>query len=162
LEVAELYAKAKHPDPRQELRHRLHATYFSSPADSSIHNIVDAISLQLEYPKSATVPADRWDQLNSLLQALRTRWDVRGTLKPGIPKNVLRDVDMSLVAAEKSIDYLEAHATDVGLSADDWPYRREVLEKSLIRPLRSYRETLIPYVGRERILESRDEPDADR
>src|SRR5439155_889235 len=31
LEIAELYARARHPELEAELRHRLHAVYFSSP-----------------------------------------------------------------------------------------------------------------------------------
>ena len=156
-EIAELYTRAKHPDPEQELRHRMHVAYYSSPIDTSVHNIIDAIELQTEHPESAPQAEQRWDQLNSLLQLLKTRWDVRSTRPPGIPKNVLRDVELSLVAAEKAIDRLDGFTAEAGVSRADWQSRREVLERGLVRPLRSYRTKLIPHVGRERILDDSGE-----
>jgi len=151
LEVAELYLRAGHPEPRQELRHRLHAIYYASPHDRSVQNLHEAIDLLLEEPHAMPDATERWDCLNSLLQVMQLRWESRAA-NPGIPRDMLRDADRSLVVAEKTMKVLASSATEAGVAPEMWEARQAVLERNLVRALRKYRTELVRLVGREKFM----------
>ena len=87
----------------------------------------------------------QWDQINGLLQLLMTRWEVRGRFPPLSTQIALNDVEKSLTAAEQSMATLSKIAPEAGIASNDCENRCLVLEKSLVRPLETYRGRLLPH-----------------
>ncbi len=144
-EVAELYSRAgDERDPAAELRHRLYATYFSVPGDRSIRNIVDTLTLLLEYPTAEPDPLRRWDQINGLLQLLQTRWYARGAVQPKSFRVMISDVSESLRVIDKTLAAMRDLSTEAGVSEQVWNERERVLKRTLIKPLSDYRQALKP------------------
>ena len=54
-------------------------------------------------------------------------------------KKVLDDVDQSLIATENGVNSLNEIAASAGVSDKEWQARKQVIEKLLLRPLRSYK-----------------------
>ncbi|MFN0053209.1 MAG: spermidine synthase [Planctomycetales bacterium] len=149
LEAAELYARAEERDVKSELQHRLHAVWFSSPRDASLHNVVTALELLREYPGVESDDAHRWDLINSLLQALQQRWEARAGTKPSDVKKAIADIDLTVAAAEKTFEIMPRLSRDAGVSPEAWELRRSVLEKTLLRPVKGYRSDLLPQLHRK-------------
>jgi hypothetical protein len=57
---------------------------------------------------------------------------------------MLNDSERSISAAESAFSEMEKLRLVVGISEIDWRARREVLERSLVRPLRTYQSDLVP------------------
>lgn len=142
-ELSPLYARAATPDPAAQLRHRLYTVYYGDARDRSIRDVVEALQLLAANPQvfSAT---ERWDHTNSLLQFLKLRWNNRGLDKPNSARIVLNDLDRTIGVAESTFTEMEKLRLLVGVSESDWRARREVIERSLIRPLRVYQSELVP------------------
>lgn len=147
-EAAELYARSEPRDLPAELDHRLYAVYFSSSADRSVRNVAAAIRLLVEHPEAEPNPARRWDQLSGLMQMLKTRWETRGAVSPKSSRIVLNDIEKSISALEAGFKAMESLSPEVGVTAVEWQARRQVLEKTLERPLRTYRAQLLPHLRR--------------
>jgi hypothetical protein len=62
---------------------------------------------------------------------------------------VLIDLERTIAAAESSLAVMESLRDSIGLSQADWAARRSVLERAIVRPLRSYREELVPVYQNE-------------
>lgn len=150
LEAAELYAQAEHRDAPQELRHRLHAIWFSSPRDASLRNVVAAMTLLKDFPEAEPDPRRRWDTLNSLLQALQQRWEARAGVKPTDVKKVIQDIDTTVLAAEQTFDVMETLTKEADLPAEVWAARKGALDRTLIRPVKSYRSDMLPHLQRKK------------
>src|SRR5260221_9427122 len=58
-EAAEMYSRSAERDVARELRHRLHATFFSSPPDASLRNVVAPLRLLREHPEPEPDPQPR-------------------------------------------------------------------------------------------------------
>lgn len=144
-EVAGLYARRGDDAKGLELRHRLHAIYYSNPADRSVRDLVDALALLAAYPQACPDPAERWDHMNSLLQILKTRWETRGAVEPKAPRIVLNDLEKSISAVETSFETMDSLHADARVPESDWLARKAYLERSVVRPLRTYRSRLLPY-----------------
>lgn len=145
-ELAELYSRAGHPDPGAELTHRLHTIYYSGTGDRSVLYVVDALQLILDHPEALADDAARWKQLDSLLQVLHVRWYVRGVGKNGTPRVMYRDAEKSLTVGVKALDWMKEHASTAGVPATGAAQRCWVLEYQMIRPLRDYKQQLLPYL----------------
>lgn len=142
-EIVRLYDRIDNPDPQAELQHRLYLVYYSDPRDRSVRNIVSALNLLVDHPLAAPGPIARRDHLDALLQMLKSRWHGRSE-GLSISKNVaLNDVAESVSATAAAFATLEKIYADSDLDADEWKARRRVLERSLLRPLRTYRTQLL-------------------
>ena len=150
-EVVELTARCLEPDPANELRHRLAAIYFSTPADRSIRNVADALQFVSSTPAAITDKAERFDQINGLLQMLLARWGARGEFHPTSSRVALNDIERSISAAETSFATLDTMASERVVPVAEWEARKQHLERRLVRPLRTYRgQVLQHYVKNER------------
>jgi hypothetical protein len=145
-EAAEIYARSPDRDFAQELRHRLYSTFYSSPQDASLRNVVAALRLLREHPESEPDPLRRWDDLNALLQALKLRWEARSGVRPADVREAINDIDTTVLAVEQTFDVMEKLTVDAGLPSDLWASRRRVLEQNLIRPVRNYQFQLLPFL----------------
>lgn len=150
-ELAELAAKNPSELATFELEHRLHAVYFSSPTDQSVRNVIAAIHLLVEHPEALPDDAQRGDQLDALLQMLHTRWYSRGDVSPATSKVVLNDIEKSLAAVDVARTALDGLRDSRALSEADWSARKAAIDKSLVRPLRNYRSTLLPHHASEQL-----------
>lgn len=129
-------------EPTAELRHRLAAIYFSTPADRSIRNVADAMQFVNSTPAAITDKAERFDQLNALLQMLLSRWSARGEFRPTSSRVALNDIERSIAAAETSFATLDMLAAEGIVPAAEWSARKQYLERRLVRPLRLSRPSL--------------------
>jgi hypothetical protein len=149
LEAAELHANADGRDVRQELRHRLHAVWFSSARDTSLRNVIAAMKLVRDFPAAEPDPVQRWDTLNALVQALQQRWDARAGVHPTNIKRVIEDIDATVLAAEETFLAMDELTKEAGLPPENWAARERALEKTLIRPVKAYRSDLLPLLQRK-------------
>jgi hypothetical protein len=145
-EAAELYARLPERDYANELRHRLYSTFYSSPQDASLRNVVAALRLLREHPESEPDPLRRWDDLNALLQALKLRWEARSGVRPADVREAINDIDTTVLAVEQTFEVLERLTFEAGLPERLWTSRRTVLEQNLIRPVRAYQLELLPFL----------------
>lgn len=165
-EVAELYQKSKSAPPQLEFAHRLHAVNYAAASDRSINSVVRAIELAATHPELFTEPSQQWDHLNGLLQALKTRWDNRSQARPVTSKQALHDIELSISAIEQAFQTMSEIHGEVGISNEEWALRKTVLNRSLIRPLETYHERVLPHhykkKGQEakKLLDQLNLPDA--
>lgn len=140
-ETADLLARSN-LDAAKELEYRLHVIYFAPATDASVRNVATAIETLVKHPD--TIPNDsmRFDALNSLIQTLRVRWEIRQSIPETSAQKVLDDIDQSLIAVEKGVDMMNQLASTSGVSDNDWQSRRKVLNRLIILPLRTYRIAL--------------------
>lgn len=165
-ETAELIARAKHTNDREELRHRLHAIYFAHPHDRSVRNVAAALNLVARRPDATNSAAQRWDQLNSLMQVMKGRWALRGLVKPKSVQIVLNDIDDCLRSIDLAIETMDTIRADADVTPADWDARRSVLKRGLIGPLKTYRKNLLVHHLKEKhklkkLLEKLDETPED-
>jgi spermine/spermidine synthase len=147
-ELAALYGRDGSLDPAAHLRHRLYTVYYGDASDRSIRDVVEALQLLATTPQAMPV-AERWDQMNALMQFLKLRWNNRGLGKPPSVRIALNDCDRTISAAESTFVEMEKLRPEVGVTQSDWEARREVIERSLVRPLRNYQSQLVPDYLRE-------------
>lgn len=150
-EVAKLYARRDHRPPEAEFRHRLHAAYFADSGDRSIRNVIAALDLLLEHPRTVPRPEKRWDHLNALLEVLKLRWKNRAADKPTSAEVALNDVDRTVDILERALREMDRLRRELGWPKSQWQPRRDVLERLLLRPLRTYRAELLPHHRNEEI-----------
>lgn len=140
-ELAEHYARRRDGSPA-ERTHRLYGIYFAPAHDVSVRNVVSAINC-LSAPRDSSMTAvEQFDQLNGVVQMLRFRWEVRHQHPGKSAKAALIELERSLVAAERAVECLETIAPAAGISKSEWTYRRDVIERMLLRPFRTSRELL--------------------
>ena len=137
-EIADLLARCDE-DADRELAYRLHVIFFAPTRDASVRNVAAAIETIVKHPRAVSDDATRFDALNGLIQTLRTRWETRQFINETSAKKVLDDVDQSLIAIEKGVNSLNELAASAGVSETEWANRKQVIERLLLRPLRSYR-----------------------
>ena len=137
-EIADLLARCNE-DAARELVYRLHVIYFAPTRDASVRNVAGALETAVKHPEAIPDASVRFDVLNGLIQTLRTRWETRQFITQTSTKKVLEDVDQSLIAVEKGVAALDELASAAGVSQTDWQNRRQVIERLMLRPLRSYR-----------------------
>ena len=137
-EVADMLARCGE-DAAQELAYRLHVIFFVPARDSSVRNVATALETVVNHPEAVPDNSVRFDVINGLIQTLRTRWETRQFISQTSVKKVLEDVDQSLIATEKGVTSLDEIAASAGVSDKEWQARKQVIEKLLLRPLRTYR-----------------------
>ncbi|WP_397568268.1 spermidine synthase [Schlesneria sp. T3-172] len=140
-EIADLLARCDE-DAARELAYRLHVIYFAPTLDASVRNVAVALETTVKHPEAIPDASVRYDVLNGLIQTLRTRWESRQFINQTSTKKVLEDVDQSLIAVEKGVDAMSTIAAEAGVSETDWQVRKQVIERLMLRPLRSYRSEL--------------------
>lgn len=145
-EAAELHLVRSTPDRAAELEHRLHLAWFSDPRDQSIRPVVRSLELLNEGDIANLETATRWDQMNGLLQLLLVRWENRSQKPSGSTQVMLIDVEKSISAIERSFEVMKTLAPEMGIADADWQARQTVLERGLVRPLRTYRSQLLPHL----------------
>ncbi|QDT45014.1 spermidine synthase [Gimesia alba] len=165
-EVAELYKKSKSASPKLEFAHRLHAVNYGAGSDRAINSVVRAIELAATKPELFLSKDQQWDHLNGLLQALKTRWDNRSQARPVTSKQALHDIQLSISAIEAAFETMADIHAEVGISEEDWRLRKLVLDRTLVRPLETYHDRVLPHhykkKGQEakKLLDQLNLPDA--
>lgn len=142
-EIAELAARNPEENAALEFSHRLYRVNYTSARDGSIRNLIAAIHLLCDHEDLIPDPAERGDQLDAFLQILHRRWQNRGDVRPQSTQVALNDIEKSLAAGERAFDILAELGAARGKSTHEVKLRKQVLEKSLMRPLRSYRTRLL-------------------
>ncbi len=126
------------PDHAAEWRVGFRSIYFSPPNDASVNNVCDALEVLHNHPDVAGDPLARWDAANALLEVLKNRWGWRmnsgATLRYGVA-----DAHRTLELAAATLDHMDQWRSEAGVSEENWQLRRTVVEKHLIRPVRSWR-----------------------
>jgi hypothetical protein len=77
------------------------------------------------------------------------RWDVRAGVRPPDIREAVDDIDTTVLAAEQTFQVLDRLTAEAGLPPELWTARRSVLERTLIRPVRSYQQELLPQMHRK-------------
>jgi hypothetical protein len=131
--------------------------WYSSPRDAALRNVVAALRLLNESPAAEPDPLRRWDTTNALLQALQQRWAARAGVKPADVKQVIEDIDATILTAEQTFAAMESLTRKAGLSEDLWAARRNALEKTLIRPVKAYRSDALPHLHKKEVKPEADE-----
>ena len=137
-EIADLLARCD-KDADRELAYRLHVIFFAPTRDASVRNVATALNALVKHPDAIPDPSTRFDALNGLVQTMRTRWETRQFISETSVKKVLEDVDQSLISVENGVTALDQLAVSAGIPETDWKNRKQVIERLLLRPLRSYR-----------------------
>ena len=140
-EVADMLSRCDE-DAALELAYRLHVIFFAPTRDASVRNVATALETLVKHPEAVPDESSRFDTLNGLIQTLRTRWETRQFISQTSSKKVLDDVDQSLIAVEKSVMSLDELATSAGVTDAEWQTRKQVIDRLLLRPLRSYRDAV--------------------
>lgn len=138
FETANMWSRCEPPQPTLQLQHLLHTVYFSSGYDQSVRNVSDALELLCNHPEIDISQTARWDEMNSLMQMLAQRWQLRLS-KHQVSKYEAADTERCLAVIDATMKELERHHQMAGLSQTDWDYRKLTLEQALIRPLRQHR-----------------------
>lgn len=144
-ELARLHEMAGHPSPADEFRHRLHMVFFTERTDASVRPVVAAIQQLVDQPELLANDADRFDQMNSLIQKLIERWEARTAWEPRSAVRVENDVEQSVHVTNRAIDRMEAWAPAVGMAGEDFLKRRRFVNAALIAPLRDYRQQVLAH-----------------
>jgi len=144
-ELVRIHELGGHPAPADEFRHRLHTVNFSVAGDHSLRNVIGALQQLTEQPELITDDAERYDQLNSLVQQLVLRWESRMAWNPRSAARTQRDVELSVRFAQKALLQMEDLAAEAGFTSDEFVSRRQYVAKSLIVPLRQYKEQVLAH-----------------
>ena len=131
--------------PAEEFKHRLHTIYFVPGMTRSVREVVAAMNLLVENPEIIPDPADRWDQMNSLLQVLMGRWVARRDIPPRSSRVALNDIEKTLQAIEAGLAAMNDWRVDASIDARICDNREVFLRRRLERPLRRYRGELLPH-----------------
>lgn len=144
-EIVRLHELANHPSPVEELHHRLHIVFFTSPSDASVRPVISAMEQLVNQPSLIADDQERYDMLNSLLQKMIERWEARTAWEPRSSIRVQNDVDMSVSVANRAMAQME-EVRDSG-SADQTEFyrRRRFVNAALIGPLREYRDQVLAH-----------------
>lgn len=144
-EIAPLYRKGGH-DVAGELGHRLHAAYFGDPRDRSVRDVAATIELIASHPEVIGNDTHRFDTLNSLIEVMLGRWEARGMAEPRSPEVAMIDIEKCLDATSLAIEEMAPLAVSAGLTDEEWQLRKAAIERTMTRPLRKYRTTLLPHL----------------
>ena len=137
-ETADLLARCGE-DAARELAYRLYVIYFAPP-DASVRNVAKALETLVKHPEAVPDDGMRFDALNGLIQTMRIRWEIRQNGTETSSQKILNDVDLCLIAVEKGVSELNLLAPKAGVSQRDWQTRKNVIDRLMLRPLRTYRD----------------------
>jgi len=144
-EMVRLHELARHPLPTDEFRHRLHIVFFTSASDASVRPVISSIQQLVDQPDLIADDADRYDQLNSLIQKLIERWEARTAWEPRSALKVQNDVDQSVRVTNRALELMEATSTAANVDTADFLRRRRFINAALISPLRDYRDQVLAH-----------------
>ena len=130
-EAAALWLKRPGDTGTDELQHRLHAVYFGRRPGESVDDVHMAIRSLLRVKPTRDEAAVLWDHCNSLLEALKQRWSVDLAKRGG---SIKASATIELVG--ELFDRMDRLVELDSRLGDRWDYRREVIERGLIEPLR--------------------------
>lgn len=126
------------PNASAQWRCGLRSVFYSPPNDASVNNVCDALEVLQSNPDVVGPAVAQWDCCNALLEVLKNRWGLRITTGASLKYGVA-DAHRTLELAGTSLEKMDALREQAGVSEADWSTRRTVLEKHLIRPVRSWR-----------------------
>lgn len=136
-EAARLYARCPQQSPSRELRERLQAVYFGPGFDRSVRDATAALTLLLDEPDALPHAERRWDHVNALLEILKERWTLRS--QQALPSRYEpADAAEALAVAKRAVEFLEAQASAAGVDPQWAGARGRVVDRTLIRALRTY------------------------
>ncbi len=143
-ELAALYGRDASLDPAAHLRHRLYTVYYGDASDRSIRDVVEALQLLATTPQAmpcgrAVGPNERADAVPQIA----VEQPGSGQAPVGADRAQRSRPDHQRRPNRRS-PIMEKLRTAVGISQSDWQARREVIERSLVRPLRTYQSQLVP------------------
>lgn len=160
-ELVRIYEKLQH-SPAHEFRHRLHTIYFVPGATRSVREVVAAMNLLVEHPEIIPGDGDRWDQMNSLMQILMGRWTARRNIPPRSSHVALNDIEKTLQAIDAGLAAMNEWRTEANIDPVLCQNREVFLRRRLERPLRRYREELLPHHYKAQETEIAEELPVDR
>ena len=137
--------EAADTDPATVFNHRLHTIYFVPGLTRSVREVVAAMNQLIDNPELIPDPATRWDQMNSLLQILMGRWNARRDVPPQSTHVALNDIEKSLLAMEASLEAMREWQVKADINPVLCENRETFLRRQLERPLRRFREQLMPH-----------------
>lgn len=105
------------------------------------------MNLIVDHPELIPDPAERWDQVNSLLQVLMGRWEARVDIPPDSTRVAIHDIDKCLEALDTATAAMQTWAAESHLDRTMYKNRVRFLRKRLENPLRDYRDQLLPHQG---------------
>ena len=162
-ELVRLHELARHPSPQDEFRHRLHTIHFTQPSDASVRNVVGALDQLTSQPELVPDHAERFDQLNSLVQHLIVRWEVRTGFEPRSAVRMQRDVELSVRTVQTALSQMEQLAAAAGKGRRAFLTRRQFVSQALIGPLRDYEKQVLAHWAKSAPkLVPEDDQDSDR
>lgn len=127
------------PTEMDQFNHLLYSIYFSTAMDKSVRNVSEATKLLCEHPELIPDEAERWDQLNGLVEIFRHRWLLRFQDSQRQKTYEIIDTERSLAAIENAVENMEKLSDAAGLSENDRDSRHAVIQETLVRPLRLHR-----------------------
>ena len=153
-EVAELLSRTRPPRPLDELQFRLHAIYYGPATNVSVSDVHASLQLASSSDCGFSRASDRWDCLNGLLELLGTRWGLLSRSPARSTRRRLEQLSRGLAAAETAVGEMDRIARADHRTGRHWTARRTTLERSLLRPLRDYRASLLVRRTREARLQA--------
>ncbi|MEO2030901.1 MAG: hypothetical protein ABGZ35_02335 [Planctomycetaceae bacterium] len=144
-ELVQIHELAGHPSPTEEFKHRLHTVNYTQPGDYSIRTVVAALKQLTDQPELMANDADRFDQLNSLVQELILRWESRTSFESRSAVRMQRDVELSITTVQSALNQLEQLAGSAGKTRAAFLTRRHFVSAALIGPLRQYRDQVLAH-----------------
>jgi hypothetical protein len=140
-EAAEILAKFEPRQPARELAHRLHTVYYAPTHTRSVRAVVEALRLVNQFPEAVSDPSRRWSVQSALLTALDGRWSTRREVTSNASRQLLSDLDTSLLLARQTLDSLAQTHTAAGVAAEEWQARERVLNRTLVTRLEGFRQS---------------------
>jgi hypothetical protein len=130
--------QSESPNAAAQWRCGLRSVFYSPPNDASVNNVCDALEVLQNKPDVVGDAVAQWDCCNALLEVLKNRWGLRITAGASLKYGVA-DAHRTLELAGSSLERMDHLRESAGISETEWRTRRTVLEKHLIRPVRSWR-----------------------
>lgn len=129
----------------EELKHRLHIVFFSTPSDASVRPVISALEQLVDHPELISSDVERYDLLNSLIQKLIERWEARTAWEPKSALRVQNDVEKSVRVVNLAMDQMEKVAAVSDVANSEFLRRRRYITAALISPLRDYRDQVLAH-----------------
>ncbi|MCA9047933.1 MAG: hypothetical protein KDA89_04355, partial [Planctomycetaceae bacterium] len=144
-ELVRIHELTGHQSPAMELRHRLHTVFYSQPGDLSVDVVADALQQILEDPELLPDDVTRFDYANALVQQLVDRWNHRRGYEPRSARRAQHVVDHCVSVTNSALDAMSGWAEAAGMTNADMLARRRFVTKTLVSPLRQYREQVLAH-----------------
>jgi hypothetical protein len=130
--------QSNEPNVPAQWRCGLRSVFYSPPNDASVNNVCDALEILQTKPDVVGDAVVQWDCSNALLEILKNRWGLRITAGASLKYGVA-DAHRTLELAAAALERMDQLREQAGIAEAEWSTRRTVLEKHLIRPVRSWR-----------------------